>query len=76
MTYVRERRPRFFSRPRVRSEEIDYKNLEVLRRFVSDRGKIVPRKTTRIKGRQQRLVSKAIKRARHLALLPFCTYHK
>ncbi len=63
-------------RPKIGAEEIDYKNLEVLRRFISDQGKILPRKATKIGAKEQRRLAREIKRARHLALLPFCTRHR
>ena len=50
---------------------IDYKNVEMLRRFVSDRGKILPKRVTGTKAGYQKELSVAIKRARHMALLPF-----
>ncbi len=50
---------------------IDYKNVELLRRFVSDRGKILPKRVTGTKAGYQKELSVAIKRARHMALLPF-----
>lgn len=50
---------------------IDYKDVELLKRFVTDRGKIVPRRQSGITAAEQRRLTKAIKRARHLALLPF-----
>ena len=50
---------------------IDYKDDEFLRRVVTERGKIAPRRNTGTTARYQRLLSIAIKRARHLALLPF-----
>lgn len=50
---------------------IDYKNVELLRRFISDRGKILPKRVTGTKARYQSELSVAIKRARHMALLPF-----
>lgn len=68
---------RFFSRPRDcqfctdKSAHIDYKQIEVLRRFVSDDGKIRPRRQTGTCARHQRELARAIKRARHIALLPF-----
>ena len=52
-------------------EEIDYKDIARLRRFVSERGKIEPRRKTSLSAKRQRALSVAIKRARHLALLPF-----
>ncbi|HEY8364206.1 MAG TPA: 30S ribosomal protein S18 [Haloplasmataceae bacterium] len=50
---------------------IDYKNVELLRKYVSDRGKILPRRVMGTCSKHQRELTIAIKRARHLALLPF-----
>ena len=50
---------------------IDYKNADALRKYISDRGKILPRRVTGTCSKHQRLVTIAIKRARHMALLPF-----
>ena len=50
---------------------IDYKDVAKLRRFISERGKILPRRVTGTWARHQRELTVAIKRARHLALLPF-----
>ena len=50
---------------------IDYKDVAKLRRFISERGKILPRRVTGTCARHQRDMTVAIKRARHLALLPF-----
>lgn len=52
---------------------IDYKDVNKLRRYLSDRGKIVPRRVTGTCARHQRQITVAIKRARHLALLPYTT---
>jgi len=52
---------------------IDYKDVKLLQRFVSERGKIVPRRITAVTAKEQRLLAKAIKRARELALLPYVT---
>jgi len=52
-------------------EEIDYKNVPRLRRYISDRGKILPRRTTGTCASHQRKLTRAIKRARMIALLPF-----
>jgi len=49
----------------------DYKEFETLGKFVSDRGKILSRGRSGVCAKHQRLLAKAIKRARHLALLPF-----
>lgn len=48
----------------------DYKDYERLRRYVSSQGKILPRRRSGLSAKNQRLVARAIKRARHLALLP------
>ena len=50
---------------------IDYKNTELLLRFINEQGKILPRRITGITAKQQRQLTRAIKRARHLALIPF-----
>ena len=52
-------------------EKIDWTDYELLRRFVSDRGKILPRRVTGTKAIYQRELAVAIKRASHMALLPF-----
>ena len=53
------------------AKTIDYKDVERLRRFISDRAKIEPTRKTGVCAKHQRLLSTAIKRARHIALLPF-----
>ncbi len=50
---------------------IDYKQADALRRYVTERGKIKPRRQTGMCARHQRVLAMSIKRARHLALLPF-----
>ncbi|MDD4212018.1 MAG: 30S ribosomal protein S18 [Bacilli bacterium] len=52
-------------------EKIDFADYELLRKYVSDRGKILPRRVTGTKAIYQRELAVAIKRARHMALLPF-----
>ena len=52
-------------------QKIDWTDYELLRKFVSDRGKILPRRVTGTKAIYQRELAVAIKRARHMALLPF-----
>jgi small subunit ribosomal protein S18 len=54
-----------------RVDHIDYKEVPRLRRYLSDRAKIMPRRTTGTCARHQRLLTVALKRARHMALLPF-----
>ena len=50
---------------------IDYKDTELLKRFISERGKILPRRVTGTSAKYQRMLTTAIKRARHMALLPY-----
>lgn len=52
-------------------EPIDYKDVDLLRKFVTERGKILPRRITGLTSKQQRDLTVAIKRARIVALLPF-----
>jgi small subunit ribosomal protein S18 len=54
-----------------KTDDIDYKAHQKLRKFISDRGKIVPRRTSGTCAGHQRLLADAIKRAREIALLPF-----
>lgn len=68
---------RWYARPRScqfctdKSLKIDYKNVDLLRRFIMEDGRIRPRRQTGSCAKHQRKLAKAIKRARHLALLPF-----
>jgi len=57
-------------------KEIDYKDLQTLKNYVTETGKIVPSRITGTKARYQRQRATAIKRARFLALLPYCDSHK
>ena len=56
--------------------DIDYKKTSLLRRYISESGKISPRRVTGASAKEQRRVNKAVKIARYLALLPFCDNHK
>lgn len=51
--------------------KIDYKDVKLLSRFISERGKIVPSRITAVSAKKQRELARAIKRARYLALLPY-----
>lgn len=50
---------------------VDYKDVETLEKFITERGKILPRRITGVSHQYQQLLKKAIKQARHVALLPF-----
>lgn len=61
-------------KPALTTEEImnlDYKDVAKLKKFVTEKGKILPRRTTYISAKEQRIVCEAIKRARYMALLPY-----
>jgi small subunit ribosomal protein S18 len=55
--------------------EIDYKDIAILKRYISETGKIIPSRITGTKARYQRQLALAIKRARFLSLLPYCDQH-
>jgi small subunit ribosomal protein S18 len=71
-----QRRP-FFRRKKTcpfsgaGAPKIDYKDVKLLQRFISERGKIVPSRITAVSAKKQRLLANAIKRARFMALLPY-----
>jgi small subunit ribosomal protein S18 len=56
-------------------KEIDYKDLNTLRQYITETGKIVPSRITGTKARYQRQLATAVKRARYLALLPYTDNH-
>lgn len=72
----RSRRP-FFRRRKscpfsgADAPKIDYKDVKLLQRFISERGKIVPSRITAVSAKRQRELARAIKRARNLALIPY-----
>jgi small subunit ribosomal protein S18 len=66
MSYYRKRLS-----PIPPSQPIDYKDVELLRKFITERGKLLPRRITGLTSKQQRDLTEAVKRARILALLPF-----
>jgi small subunit ribosomal protein S18 len=55
--------------------EVDYKDVEMLKGFLTETGKIIPSRNTGTKARYQRQLSRAVKRARYLALIPYCDQH-
>ena len=67
--FFRRRKSCPFSGPHA--PKIDYKDVKLLQRFISERGKIVPSRITAVSSGKQRLLAKAIKRARYMALLPY-----
>ena len=76
----REKGRRFVFKPKVcpfcaENVEINYKDISRLQRYVSDRGRIEPRRRTGVCAKHQRRLALAIKRARYLALLPYTPDH-
>ena len=71
--YIPKRRICLFCRDKV--EDIDYKNPVLLRPYISDRGKIAPRRKSGACAKHQRRLALAIKKARQLALLPYVSAH-
>ncbi len=67
--FFRRRKVDFFSVNKI--DDINYKEADTLRQFIGDRGKILPRRHTGLSAQHQRLLKRAIKRARNIALLPF-----
>lgn len=60
----------------TKAEYVDYKDVALLRRFVTEQGKILPRRVTGTTAHFQRLLTTAIKRARYMALLPYSPRHR
>ena len=56
---------------RVINEYIDYKDVKKLKKFISDQGKIIPRRVTGLSSKQHRELVRAVKRARQIAIMPF-----
>lgn len=52
-------------------EYVDYKDVDLLKRYTNEQGKLLPRRITNVSAKFQRQLTRAIKRARHMALLPF-----
>lgn len=68
-TRARRRKVCFFCANKVK--EIDYKDVETLKKFITERAKIIPKRVTGTCAKHQRALARAIKRARIMALLPF-----
>lgn len=72
-TYFRRKKFCYFTSNKI--EHIDYKDVYLLKKFITENGKIVPSRITGTKARFQRQLAAAIKLARYLALLPYCDKH-
>ena len=71
--YIRRKRYCKFTAEGIK--EIDYKDLNILKNYVTETGKIVPSRISGTSAKYQRQLSTAIKRARYLALIPYCDSH-
>ena len=65
-----------FNRLGEEGQEIDYKNLDLLKQYITETGKIVPSRITGATASQQRQLAREVKRARYLALLPYTDQHR
>jgi len=74
MAYFRRKKTCYFSANQI--EDVDYKDIELLRKFITETGKIVPSRITGTKAIYQRKLANAIKLARFLSLLPYCDSHR
>jgi small subunit ribosomal protein S18 len=77
MAYMKRRKKKVYRRKKVckfcvdQNISIDYKDPKTLKHFITERGKIIPRRITGTCAKHQRELSTAIKRARHIAVLPY-----
>lgn len=72
--YFRRRKFCRFTSEKI--QEIDYKDISILKNYITESGKIVPSRITGTKAKYQRQLSRAIKRARYLSLIPYTDQHK
>jgi len=70
------RRPRYCRFTAENVKEIDYKDLDTLKEYMTETGKITPARVTGVKAKYQRQLTTAIKRARFLSLIPYCDAHE
>lgn len=75
MSYEMFRRKRYCRFTAEGIKEIDYKDLGILKVYITETGKIVASRVTGTKSKYQRQLAKAVKHARYLALLPYCDAH-
>ena len=66
-----EERKKFCPFSRLNSPKIDYKNIKLLSRYISEKGKMIPSRITNVSNKKQKELSKAIKRARFLSLMSY-----
>jgi len=76
MSYRMQRRRKYCRFTAQGVTEIDYKDLNTLKSYVTETGKIIPSRNTGTKSKYQRQLARAVKRARYLALLPYTDQHR
>ncbi|HIH2763697.1 MAG TPA: 30S ribosomal protein S18 [Candidatus Azoamicus sp.] len=59
-----------------KTKTFDYKDITTLKTYISENNKIIPKRTTGLSAKEQRALSRAVKLARFLALIPYCDQHK
>ena len=57
--------------PKTKVDYVDYKDIDLMKRYLNEQGKILPKRVTNVSSPFQRQLTRAVKRARHLAMLPF-----
>lgn len=70
------RRPRYCKFTTENVKEIDYKDLDTLKEYLTESGKIISSRVTGVKAKYQRQLTSAVKRARFLSLIPYCDAHE
>ena len=70
-----DKRPKYCKFTALGIEEIDFKDIKLLKEYITETGKIIPARMTGTSAKYQRQLNKAVKRARHLALLPYTDSH-
>ena len=70
-----DNRPKYCKSTSLGIEEIDFKDIKLLKEYITETGKIIPARMTGTSAKYQRQLNKAVKRARHLALLPYTDSH-
>ena len=70
-----DNRPRYCKFTSLGIDEIDFKDIKLLKEYITETGKIIPARMTGTSAKYQRQLNKAVKRARHLALLPYTDSH-
>ena len=70
-----DNRPKYCKFTSLGIEEIDFKDIKLLKEYITETGKIIPARMTGTSAKYQRQLNKAVKRARHLALLPYTDSH-